>query len=122
MKKLNNKGQVLVLFVILLPIFLLLLLIIIEVENINLEKSKTKNTIKEIIETNLKNYDENANSKINTLIETNIDDIKTKSVFTTDDEIRITIIQVKSIFGRKIEIEYKYKGIKENETIMISEG
>ena len=122
MKNLNNKGQVLVLFVIILPILLLLILAVIEVGNINLEKAKTKNTIKEIIETNLKNYDENTNSRINTLIETNIDDIKTKSVFTSEDEIRIILIQKNSIIGRQIEIKYKYKGLKENEKITISEG
>lgn len=122
MKNLNNKGQVLVLFVIILPILLLLILAVIEVGNINLEKAKTKNTIKEIIETNLKNYDENTNSRINTLIETNIDDIKTKSVFTSEDEIRIILIQKNSILGRQIEIKYKYKGLKENEKITISEG
>jgi len=122
MKNLNNKGQVLVLFVIILPILLLLILAVIEVGNINLEKAKTKNTIKEIIETNLKNYDENTNSRINTLIETNIDDIKTKSVFTSEDEIRIILIQKNTILGRQIEIKYKYKGLKENEKITISEG
>ena len=122
MKNLNNKGQVLVLFVIILPILLLLILAVIEVGNINLEKAKTKNTIKEIIETNLKNYDENTNSRINTLIETNIDDIKTKSVFTSEDEIRIILIQKNSILGRQIEIKYKYKGLKEKEKITISEG
>ena len=122
MKKLNNKGQVLVLFVILIPIFLLLLMAVIEIGNINIEKTNTKNTIKETIETNLKNYDENTNTIVNNLIEKNIKDIKSKSIFTSEDEIRITLIQTKTIFGRKIEIEYKYKGIKENEIITISEG
>jgi len=122
MKKLNNNGQVLVLFVIILPIVLLLLLAVIEIGNINLEKTKTKNTIKEIIETNIKNYDETTNARINKLIETNIDNIKTKSVFTSEDEIRIIITQTKTIFGRQLEIEYKYKGILENEKIIISEG
>lgn len=122
MKKLNNNGQVLVLFVILLPILLLLLLIIIDVGNINLEKTKTKNTIKEIIELNLKNNDENKNEIINQLIEKNINDIENKTIFTSDDEIRITLKQRKTLFGRNIEIEYKYKGKKQEEKITISEG
>ena len=46
----NNKGQVLVLFVILMPIILLILLITIQIGNLYLEKEKTTNTIKEIIE------------------------------------------------------------------------
>lgn len=122
MKNLNNKGQVLVLFAILIPIILLLLLAVIEIGNINLEKAKTKNTIKEIIETNLQNYNENTNTIINELIETNIKNLKTKTVFTSEDEIRITIIQTTTILGRKLEMKYKYKGILENEKIIISEG
>lgn len=118
----NNKGQVLVLFVILLPILLLLLMIIIEIGKINLEKTKTKNTIKEIIETNLKNYDNNTKDKINTLIETNINDIEYKTIFISEDEIKITLKQTKTLLGRKIEIEYKYKGTKQEEKITISEG
>ena len=69
----NNKGQVLVLFVILLPIILLLLILTIEVGDIYLDKQKTKNTIKEIIRENLK---EPNSEIINTLITKNINDIK----------------------------------------------
>ena len=122
MKKLNNKGQVLVLFVILLPILLLILLITIEVGSAYLEKTKTQNTIKETLETNLKNYDENTNSRINQIIDTNIKNIKTKTIFTSEDEIRIDLIQTKTIFGRQIEIEYKYKAKLENGKITVSEG
>lgn len=122
MKKLNNKGQVLVLFVILLPILLLILLITIEVGSAYLEKTKTQNTIKETLETNLKNYDENTNSRINQIIDTNIKNTKTKTIFTSEDEIRIDLIQTKTIFGRQIEIEYKYKAKLENGKITVSEG
>lgn len=122
MSKLNNKGQVLVLFIILLPILILLLLITIEIGNIYLDKTKTKNTIKEIIITGLKHYDETTNETINTLIEKNIDNIESKNIFTTEDEIRINIIQNKTLFGRKLEIKYKYIGLKQEEKIIISEG
>lgn len=122
MTQLNNKGQVLVFFVIILPIILLLLIAIIEISNIYLEKNKTKNTIYEIIETNLKNNNENTKETINKLIEQNIKNIQDKTIFISEDEIRINITQETKIIGRKINIKYKYKGIKENEKITISEG
>ena len=122
MTQLNNKGQVLVFFVIILPIILLLLIAIIEISNIYLEKNKTKNTIYEIIETNLKNNNENTKETINKLIEQNIKNIQDKTIFISEDEIRINITQETKIIGRKINIKYKYKGIKKNEKITISEG
>lgn len=116
----NNKGQTLVLFVILLPVILLLLLITIEVGDIYLDKQKTKDSIKTIIRENLK---QEPNSEIiNELIEKNINNIEEKTVFTSADEIRIYLRQERTIFGRKIKLEYNIKGIKENENIKISEG
>lgn len=116
----NNKGQVLVLFVIILPIILLLLIMTIEVGDIYLDKEKTKNTIKEIIRDNLKQ--EPNSEKINTLINQNIKDIEEKNIFISEDEIRIYISQNKKLLGRNLKLEYKIKGIKENEIIKISEG
>lgn len=120
MKKLNSNGQVLVLFVILLPIILILLLIIIEVGNIYIEKSKTKSIIKETITTGLK---ENLQSDaVNALIEINIKNIKEKSIYTSETEIDVKLTKKEKIFGKNVEIEYNIKGIKENENIKISEG
>ena len=116
----NNKGQVLVLFVIIIPIILLLLVMSIEVGDIYLDKAKTKNTIRDIKKENLKDIP-NA-EKINILIDNNINDIEEKTVFTSENEIRIYIRQNKKLFGRNLKLEYKIKGIKENETINISEG
>ena len=122
MKQMNNKGQVLVLFAILLPILLLLLISTIEIASLYLDKTKTKNTIKNIITENLKNYNENTNIKINTLIEQNINDIEEKTIFISEDEIRINITQKKIFFGRNLKIEYKYKGYKQEQKIKIEEG
>lgn len=118
MKK--NNGQVLVLFVILLPVILLLLLITIEVGNIYIEKSKTKSVIKETITNGLKNN--LSNDAINSLIDLNIKDIKGKTIYTSETEIDLKLKQEKEIFGRNLEINYNYKGIKQDEKITISEG
>ena len=113
----NNKGQVLVLFVILIPVILLLLMMVIEVGDIYLDKQKTKDTIKDII---IENFNEEPNSeRINTLIDVNIKDIEEKTIFTSTDEIRIYIRQNQKLFRRNLKIEYKIKGIKENEEIRI---
>jgi Flp pilus assembly protein TadG len=118
----NNKGQVLVLFVIFLPILMLSIMISIEVGNVYIEKRKNQNTIKEIIKNNLKDYNDTTNEQVNTLIDINIKNIKLKEIFTSDDEIRINIIKEEKIFGRKLEIKYRYKGTKEENKITVSEG
>lgn len=118
----QNKGQILVLFVILLPVLLIALLVGIELANLSITKIKTKNIIEEIITDNLKNYNETTNQTLNLLIEKNISDIEKKSIFTSEDEIRINITQKKSLFGKKIELKYNYKGIKKEDKIIVSEG
>ena len=45
-----------------------------------------------------------------------------QSIYTSDTEIDIKLKQEKKLFGRKIEINYKYKAILQNEKITISEG
>ena len=116
----NNKGQVLILFVLLLPIILLSALITIEFGNIYIEKAKTKNIIKNTISNGLKN--ELTQDAINSIIDLNIKDIKDKSIYKSENEIEIKVIQQKEIFNRNIELKYNYKGIKQEEKITISEG
>ena len=120
MNKLNNNGQVLVLFVIVLPVVILLLLTSIELGGLYLEKTKTKNIIKEILTSELKNQEPNDN--INALIEKNIEDITEKTIFTSEDEIKIKITQKKQLFGRNIELKYNYTGKMQEQTITIEEG
>lgn len=118
--KLNNKGQVLVLFVLLIPIFLIALIIGIEIVNLNIKKTKTINVIKETLSYGLNNYNEKINDKLNNLIDTNIS-YKEKNIFISESEIRIVITQDEKLFGRNIELKYNYKGIKQ-ENIIIEEG
>lgn len=106
----KNKGQVLVLFVLLLPIFLLILLISIEFGKLYTDKIKTKNIIEDTIEYGMKNInDQEINVKLNNLLENNIKDINNKTVFISEDEIRINLTQNKEIFGKKIIIKYEEK-------------
>lgn len=120
----NNKGQVLVLFVIILPVVLLALLIIIQFGKLYLKKQATTNIIKDTIEYGLKHtQDEQIENKLNNLIETNIDDIDIKTITIFEDEIRINLTQKSiNIFGKNINLTYDYTGTKMNEEIRIEEG
>ena len=120
----NNKGQVLVLFVIILPVILLALLIIIQFGKLYLKKRATTNIIKDTIEYGLKHtQDEQIENKLNNLIETNIDDIDIKTITIFEDEIRINLTQKSiNIFGKNINLTYDYTGTKMNEEIRIEEG
>lgn len=115
----NNKGQVLVLFIIILPILLLGLIVSIDLINLTVLKQTTDNEIREIIYNGIKNN--KTLEEINILIDKNIEYEK-KSVFRTDENIKINITQNKSIFGKNIELKYNYEGILNNEKIIIREG
>ena len=120
----KNNGQVLAIFVIILPIILLIVLITIEFGKLYVEKIKTTNVIKETITYGLKNIeDTNIKEKINNLIDINIKNINNKTVFISEDEIRIKLNQNKiKVFGKDIVLEYNYKGIKKEQKIIIEEG
>lgn len=114
----KNRGQALILFILLLPLLLLILTIILNIGLTSIEIKKTDNKIKQIIEDSLNNdLDE---SQINQLIMTNLDNIISKNIIIQNNTLEIKII-------RKIEVLYPpiinynienyevtYKGIKED--------
>lgn len=117
----NNKGQTLAIFVIILPIILLVLLLIIDFGLLSIEKRKISSDIKTSIKYGLNN---NSNSNdIQELLYKNIDQNKIKKldINITDNSVSIDIIvKYDSIF--KIinnEIKLSYIGIKENNKIEI---
>ncbi len=77
----NNKGQTLALFVILIPIILLLFMFIIDIGNLYVEKRKIENILDVAIE-----Y-KNENKDVKGFINKNINDID--EVIILDDEIII---------------------------------
>ena len=96
------------------------MLIVIEFGNIYIEKKKTKSVIEDTVFNCLKNN--LTTDAVNSIIDINIKDIDNKSIYISDDEIEIKLIQRKKIFGRNIELKYAYKGIKQDENIIVSEG
>lgn len=120
----NNRGQTLVLFILILPIILSLLLLLINYGFLSYEKQKLSNNVRQAIEygLNLKK-----NNDINNTNYLNNDEIKKRieyllnenvtfdrlDVVVNDSSIRVSLtknnvgfINVLNIFGNKIELEF----------------
>ena len=77
----NNKGQTLVLFVVIIPIILILFTYIFDIGNLYIEKRKINNTLELALE-----Y-QKENKNVESYINKNIDDID--EIIIKDDEIVI---------------------------------
>ena len=116
--KLNNKGQVLVMFVLLIPIFLLVLVFIVDISNLFIKKSELNNINYLVIDTIL---DKKINDlEIKDLILKNDKDIIINYININNDAVEISLEkEYNGIFshlvGKKIyNIQSNYKGYKEN--------
>ena len=92
---LNNKGQVLVFFVLLIPVFLLLLVLVVDIGNIAYQKSALNNICNLASEEKLDNYKLEEYIKLN---DSEIDDIKIY-----DDSIKLKK-QVSGILSKIVDI------------------
>lgn len=113
----NHKGQVLVLFLLLLPILLLLSALVIDIGFSYIEKRKIENVVKDTILYGLDHLEEEENvQKINmaNLLKQNISDIFELSIRIQNDTIKIRIEKkIKPIFFTKPQtIQVSYKGTK----------
>ena len=113
----NNKGQVLIIFVILLPIFLLIFTFIIDLGLLSIEKRKISNNIYDALEYYLDNIDKEKTIK---LLEKNLDNIEIDII---DDADYVEIIVSKKYKGiynviYDNEINITYKGNKETKEII----
>ena len=68
----KNKGQTLVIFILILPILLLLLALIFEIGALHITKIKYENAIKDAIEYGLTHQEENMPQKLESLLKANI--------------------------------------------------
>ena len=116
MLKINNKGQSLVMFVLIIPIFLLILTLVYAVGNAIYEKYRLSNTNYLAIEYGLNNIGTITENDLKDLIEQNTSNIKKIYVIIEDNQIEIKIEKdVKSIIGKMfnfnlVEIKSYYKG------------
>lgn len=116
MLKINNKGQSLVMFVLIIPIFLLILTLVYDVGNVIYEKDRLSNTNYLTIEYGLNNIDTVTENDLKNLIEQNTSNLKYIYVTIEENQIEIKIEKdAKSIIGKMfnfnlLKIISHYKG------------
>lgn len=116
MLKINNKGQSLVMFVLIIPIFLLILTLVYDVGNAIYEKDRLSNTNYLTIEYGLNNIDTVTENDLKNLIEQNTSNLKYIYVTIEENQIEIKMEKdAKSIIGKMfnfnlIKIISHYKG------------
>lgn len=116
MLKINNKGQSLVMFVLIIPIFLLILTLVYDVGNAIYEKDRLSNTNYLTIEYGLNNIDKVRENDLKNLIEQNTSNFKYIYVTIEENQIEIKMEKdAKSIIGKMfnfnlLKIISHYKG------------
>ena len=119
---LNNKGQVLVVFVILLPIFLIILTGLVDVGLLNLEVKKLNTNTRDALEYYLDNYDkEDVLENTKTLLNRNMKNIE-KNINDSDNIVTIKVEKnyksIYSVIRKKERLTSKYIGDKETKKII----
>lgn len=116
MLKINNKGQSLVMFVLIIPIFLLILTLVYDVGNAIYEKDRLSNTNYLTIEYGLNYIDTVTENDLKNLIDQNTSNLKYIYVTIEDNQIEIKMEKdAKSIIGKMfnfnlVKIISHYKG------------
>ena len=116
MLKINNKGQSLVMLVLIIPIFLLILTLVYDVGNAIYEKDRLSNTNYLTIEYGLNNIDTVTENDLKNLIEKNTSNLKYIYVTIEENQIEIKMEKdAKSIIGKMfnfnlVKIISHYKG------------
>lgn len=116
MLKINNKGQSLVMFVLIIPIFLLILTLVYDVGNAIYEKDILSNTNYLTIEYGLNNIYTVTENDLKNLIEQNTSNLKYIYVTIEENQIEIKMEKdAKSIIGKMfnfnlVKIISHYKG------------
>ena len=114
----NNKGQVLVIFVILLPIFLIILALVIDLGLLSIEKRKINNNTYDAVEYYLESNDREKTIK---LLKDNLNDIEI-NISNNDEYIEINVVKeyksLYTIISNDQEISITYKGMKDSKEII----
>ena len=118
----DNKGQSLIIFIILLPVIILMITGIWEIGNIMVVQTKYEREIKDTIKYGLKHLDEeNIREKLETLLNKNVEG--NKEITITESKITIKNSYIyKSLYSSIIKnknITVKYTGKTQNNKITI---
>lgn len=102
----NNKGQTLVIFVLLLPLFVLLLAFITDTSIMFFEKNRLDNTSRMIINYKM-NHIEMNDKKVREYIKKNDKEIKVEKLKMDDKKVVLkTSKKINSVFGKIIGKDY----------------
>ncbi len=124
----DNKGQTLVLFVILLPLLFVLLALVIDIGLLVNEKSKVDNAVKDSIKSALKSEPSSnqiVEERVAYLINSNIEDIKIKKIEYKDSVLYVSVSKnYKTLFARILSqknysIDMSFKAYIENDEVII---
>lgn len=121
----SNRGQVLVVFVLLLPFILLFLTLVIDYGNSYLKKREISNRVKLIIKERFNYHDNNdLEARLENLLIKNIENLTDHNIHITNEFISISITtQVKRLFPIVItedqEIKVSYRGYQSDDKIIL---
>ena len=116
MYSLNNKGQSLVMFIIIIPLFVLMFTLVYDVGSAIYEKNKLSNTSYMVIDYGLDKIENISENELVELVMKNISDLKYISVVIEDNTINVVLSKdVKGIIGKMfgfnlIETNSYYEG------------
>lgn len=91
MLNLNNKGQSLVMFIVLIPIILLVITLVYDIGNAICDKNNLSNTNYLAIDYALDNIDTVSSEELNELIKKNDNNIDNINIIIESDEVDITL-------------------------------
>ena len=104
MKSLNNRGQTLVLFVMLLPIMLLVMVLVFDIGKSIVEKQKLDNISFMIVSYGIKHSkDDNIDGTLKELVTLNYKDATDVEILVKDDYVSVSLSgKVKGVFGNLV--------------------
>ncbi len=123
MRYINNKGQTLVIFVIMLPIILTMFTLIIDLGILYIDKRNVDNNVSSAVEYYLNNIlDDNIETKLTSMLNKNIKDIENIYVNNTSEYIEVKVIKknksLYKIITNDNNIEVTYKGYKDSKEVI----
>lgn len=106
MMKLNNKGQSLVLFIVIIPIILLVFVLVYDIGTAIYEKNRLSNTSYMVIDYALDNIDSIDENDLISLITKNTDNLSGISVLIDNGKVNIKLTKnIKGVFGRTFKFD-----------------
>ena len=127
MIKLNNKGQSLVMFILIIPVLVLIMILVIDIGNGILEKQRIDNINYLIVNYALDNIDDiNLENKLTNLITLNDKELSVINVKIENDIVNIELKKnIKGIFNKKLKlvsVTSKYIGYIDDNKKIIERG